>query len=147
MRAVLVLALLVPVMASATTSYLCATEKAAGVSFDKTRGTWDTAIFKADGKYLVSQATPAELAESPAKWHVKKLGQSFSMYGCPEDFSNQGRIYCRGIGEFKFNKENGRFLRTYTLGYYNDTPGKVDFFGAEGENTPAVEIGKCSPIN
>jgi len=79
---------------------------------------------------------------------VKKIGQTLPTYTCLEDFSKQGQIYCRGFGEFKFNRENGRFLRTYTLGYYNDTPGKPDsFFGAEGENTPAVEIGKCSPIN
>lgn len=135
-------------MASATTSYLCVADKAAGLGFDKGRGTWESKTFKADSKYLVSQASQAELAISTDKWLVKEIGQSFPSYSCAEGFSKQGQIYCRGFGEFKFNRENSRYLRTYTFGYYNDTPGKTDpLFGAEGDNTPVVEIGKCSPIN
>lgn len=148
MKAVLVLALLVPMVASATTTYLCVADKATGMEFDKATKTWDITRFKASGKHVVSQATEAELALSPAKWLVKEVGDKMPSYTCSEGFSKLGQIYCQGFGEFKFNRENGRYLRTYTFGYYNDIPGKPnELFGAEGENTPLVEIGKCSPIN
>lgn len=140
MKAVLVLALLVPVMASATTSYLCVADKATGFIFNRASGNWDTTTFNPRGKYLLSARTEKESPSS--KWLVREVGDTFPSYFCLGDFSEAGQIYCRGFGEFRFSREAGRFLVTYTQGY---VVGKVN--GKEAEDTPSMEIGKCSPIN
>ncbi|MDM7950090.1 hypothetical protein [Hydrogenophaga sp.] len=147
MKAVLALALLLPVMASAATSYLCVADKATGMGFDKASGVWEVRTFRADSKYLVSEATEREEAIYAAKWLVKKMGSSSPTLLCPEGFSEIGFLFCENLGEFKFNRKSGRYLRSYTMGYFNDMPGKAGPLRAEGDDTPAIEIGKCSPIN
>ena len=93
------------------------------------------------GKFLrfVTKSKSKEYA-----WEVKKLGDSFVVAYCKYDFSEYGALACESIYEFRMNNKNLRFIRVYPLGYWTDNvkgnPSK------EGEDTPYIEIGKCSPL-
>ena len=52
------------------------------------------------------------------------------------------RVLYNGLGDFRFNKNNGRYLYSFPYGYYDVLPPRID-----GESdTPLIEIGKCSPF-
>ncbi len=121
--------------------YLCVAEKASGFRFDETTATWVAATFRADEKFLIAPS-----AMKGGAWEVKKLGSSVRSYYCEDDFKGDF-LWCDTDillvkfrdQAFRFNKGNGRFMRIYPEGYVNPTPGKP-----ESDNTPSIEIGKCS---
>jgi hypothetical protein len=56
-------------------------------------------------------------------------------------------LFCHGLGsEFRLNKNNMRFLNAYLIGYWSDGQTKGLLLGAEGDNTPSIEIGRCTPL-
>lgn len=77
---------------------------------------------------------------------MKEVGSSAPKFFCTHDFEGYV-LSCKGFGDFIFNRHNNRFLSTYMLGYYSDDPDQKDsVLGPEGSNTPAMSIGKCSPL-
>jgi hypothetical protein len=129
----------------AAESYVCAADHAAGIKFDNASKRWSGTVFRADEKVVLSLATSEE-AQRGAAWVVKELGKSFPSFVCKEGFNDAGYIHCVGFGEFRFNRKNGRYLSTYTMGYVDDGLSENTLFGKEGANTPAVKVGKCSRI-
>jgi hypothetical protein len=68
---------------------------------------------------------------------------SFPLF-CKDDFNGAGYLFCSGIGdEFRFNRGTLRFVHSFNFGCI-DPPDS--FWGKEGEATPFIEIGKCSPV-
>jgi hypothetical protein len=119
--------------AIAQTGYVCIADKAAGFSFDTYSKTWNNANFKvSDSKYVLSK--------SGGSWQWKKMGESYPS-SCGE-FSEYGYLKCdNGFTQVSFNKKNLRYMKSYLVGYVNG-----GIAGKEGEDTPNIEIGKCSPI-
>lgn len=121
--------------------YLCVAEKSSGFSFDPRIGSWKTATFRTEAKYLIARSKEPGYA-----FQVTRIGDNYAMANCKEDFNEPGYLFCRELGgEFKFNKKNGRFLTVYSLGYYNVVLG-VNTITDETSDTPSMEIGKCSPL-
>ena len=135
--AAMVLSLAAPTFAQ---QYLCVADKLTGFSFDNDR--WDYAQFTADDqKYVVSLAEGFNPDEN---FQVVKLGESH-VTKCQEGFNESGYLFCEGLGSFKFNKNNGRYVYSSLFGYFNVLP---DVNGITDENSDDVwvEIGKCSSV-
>ena len=116
--------------------YLCVPEHSTGFSYDNVQKEWKNTKFKTDHKYLISERDGTEYA-----FYVTRVGDPIALSFCESDFNESGFLSCSGIGEFHFNKKNGRYLYSYSIGYYNVLSGKD-----EGADTPYLEIGKCSPF-
>ena len=54
-------------------------------------------------------------------------------------------MFCRGPLDFRMNKNSLRFLASHLYGYWTDNVLSSNEF-PEGEGTPYMEIGKCSPF-
>jgi hypothetical protein len=116
--------------------YLCIADASTGFTFDKASKKWKQTNFRVnDNKYIISSSK----SES-STYQIKKMGSDFVFSFCTDDFNEYGYLYC---GDFKFNKDNGRFINTYTTGYFNVLP-KVNEITDESGDTPYIEIGKCS---
>lgn len=79
-------------------------------------------------------------------YQVTQVGENEPTFWCKYDFNSYGLLHWQGIlgiGDFKFNKKNLRFMRAYIVGYINVIPGGT---AKESGDTPMIEIGKCSPI-
>lgn len=122
---------------SASNSYLCITDMATGFAFDKNQNQWHSADFKAGRKYIVSKQTDSESA-----WEVREVGLNFATSFCKDGFTKYGTLSCQGPEIFLMNKNSLRFLSVYIVGYW----GSDDKSTHEGENTPSISIGKCSPL-
>jgi len=133
-----------PTISFAVDAYLCLPHSTTGFKYDKNLGDWKTNNFGNRDKYIVSKSKLPGYA-----WKVTKYMKTAPIYVCEEDFNNSGYLFCEETGEFRMNKHNLRYIRTYILGYYNlnvkDDNGKVKP-EEEGSSTPFIEIGKCSPL-
>ena len=71
------------------------------------------------------------------KWKVKDFGSSIEE-DCDEP-NKVGSFRCEiFFGEFLVNLKTKRFLKSYLFGYIDGND--------NNNNTPAVTIGKCSPL-
>ena len=124
--------------------WLCVVDHATGFSYDKETKKWGETSFTTDQKYLISEAT----MEKEYHWLITQIGDKSPHYLCEKDFDGGGNLECSAVfGEFKFNKKNGRFLNAGLIGYYG-FPGSelsTEIIDEVGD-TPALEIGKCSPF-
>jgi hypothetical protein len=115
-------------------SYICVADSATGFAFNKTSKKWKSTFFTTENKYIISKSKKAKY-----QWSVKEVGESYIYSSCKNDFNSGGYIFCIGIGNtFTMNKNTFRFIMTYRLGYLDG----ID----NDDNTPHIEIGKCSPI-
>lgn len=123
---------LLTTIAYAGDSYLCVADMATGFSYNKALDKWETANFNVEeSKYVVSKS-------KDKYWQVKQIGKSdySSSYYCNGGFSEYGFLSCSGLlGSFNMNRINLRYIRIFSMGYYNNT-----------KDTPFIEIGKCSPL-
>lgn len=148
MRAIVVLGgvlcLTVQPATAAEEQYLCVAEKVSGFIFNKSSETWESTTFRTDRKYLIA---PTKEHKVRGAFQITEVGQSVPSYFCKEPFNEGVILYCAltiGLGDlklvdFRFNKENGRFLKAQLVGYFFNPSG-------EGGDTPFLEIGKCSPM-
>lgn len=132
--------------ACAADSYLCVTQMVTGFVYDKDAGEWSSASFNANRRYVVSRARVDGFA-----WEVVQVGETRPSTLCKSDFTGAGNLSCEGSHQFKMNRTNRRFLHAYLMGYWTDRSGEPGAMGnpylfKEGENTPFVEIGTCSPL-
>lgn len=129
--------------------YFCTTDHATGFAFNKAKKQWGTVTFQETGKFLITRASPAELKNGNV-WVVKKVGSSSPDFVCQADFNDFGYLNCKGLTEFIFNRKNNRFLSSYMIGYVSDAiegnEAATALLGPEGSNTPAMQIGRCSPL-
>jgi hypothetical protein len=131
--------------AYAADSYLCITDAAAFLMFDKNTKKWGG--FAGDAKnqkYEVKQSSGAS-----DQWEVTYLednGPTEAIYTCEHGFrsvpdylttpTKSIRLECVGkAGEtFKLDKKSMRFIAVIPLGF------------ADGEHAPTIFTGKCSPL-
>lgn len=135
------LAFAAPVQASAE-SWLCITDMATGFSADKTTKIWTQANFKPVGRYIIKPSTNPRW-----KYIVSKFGESEALpeATCNSGPNEYGYLNCEpGFGDFKFNSNNLRFIRTYIAGYVEI--GSHNKYMTEGNDDPGIEIGRCSKL-
>ena len=117
-------------IANAQEGYLCISEAAGGVSFEKNSQKWRGTAFKTDNKKIL-------INKKNNKWMMKEFDSQFeSDCTSPNEY---GYMFCDKIlGEFKFNIKNRRYISTYIAGY-------IDGLN-NNDNTPSIEIGVCSKL-
>jgi hypothetical protein len=138
-RIIAYLLLITPLTANAD-NWLCIGEQSTG--FNLIGGAWERSGFNPQ-KYLIKPAGDVvKYMENAAVYQVHSFGNETPLWICP-DFTD-GLLDCYGTGTrgntFKYNPETGNFLTTTTMGYVETLKGKVV------EDTPLVEIGKCSKL-
>ena len=142
-RAIIAAAMLaVPVQASAE-SWLCIPDMATGFRYDKILRKWTQSTFQTDGERMIIK----KASDPQVRYEVREFGKddTLPLARCQKDFTEYGFLKCEGIlSEFKFNKKNMRYIRTYLAGYVEIIPGNT--FMKEGNDTPLIEIGRCSAI-
>ncbi|OFA33289.1 hypothetical protein BAE46_00845 [Glaciecola punicea] len=126
--------------AASAEQYLCISDASTGFYFNDKSNSWKQANFKvSDNKYLITT-----FKDESYKYQIQKMGSDSVLAYCEDEFSEPGFLFCEGILlDFKFNKVNGRFIKTYTAGYYNVLP-KINEITDKDSDTPTMEIGKCS---
>jgi hypothetical protein len=140
LKKVLALSLLafLPALASAANSYVCTADKSVGFAFDKATRTWKPHNFIVRGSYRVQRSTTPGVA-----WEVKE-GAAPASIQCRADFSPSGSLACNGFREFRMNRNTGRFIAVYLVGYWTDDPGaRGDDPFVEGMDTPTMQLGRC----
>lgn len=130
---------LISLNASATDSYLCVADLTTGFSFDNARKKWVSTDFRSEKKLVIARAK-----HKPYAWEVREAGDSRPGATCGQDFNEAGNLFCSGIFDIRFNSRKLKFLYVYPIGYWSDDD--KDGMSREGANTPALAIGKCSPV-
>jgi hypothetical protein len=128
------LALVASSGAYSTEGYLCAVDQAVGFSYQS--GHWSQVVFHNEDKYVIARSS-----EARAVWEVKQLGERWALVRCAQDFNEADNLFCEGVAELRMSRKSLRFLYIYPNGYWTALPGEV-----EGENTPYMGMGKCSPL-
>jgi hypothetical protein len=121
--------------------YLCITEMATGFSYDKQFKKWVTSNFAPGAKYIISRR-----GQKPdSSFEVIKLGQKHTEMTCEESGK---QLFCGyGAYQLQFNRDNGRFMVSFLLGYVAIGPlPDFAFPNDESSTTPNISIGTCSPF-
>lgn len=123
---------------SAQPTYLCIPDESLGFYYKNDE--WVAASFKVtEDKYILRRLTAEDwgFKDKSMPYGVFMLGQNTAAIHRCRVFEDA--FQCRtGIGQFYFSSESGRYIKTYTAGYWN---GKDN-----NENTPHIERGRCSKI-
>jgi hypothetical protein len=145
------LLLLVSTMVRADQSWLCIDESVTGFAFKDQR--WQQTNFE-EGKYIVRPLVQGDTGFDPGgpvqRYGVFTFGEDTIAYTCYDGFnllssatySDIPVLNCGGFGQFRFDRDTLRFLRTYVDGYTYIPEG-----GDNNDNTPLIAIGTCSKIN
>jgi hypothetical protein len=138
-RIIACLLLIAPLTANAD-NWLCIGEQSMG--FNLIGGAWERSGFNPE-KYLIKPAgAGVKYMDNAAVYQVHSFGNETPSWICPAFI--EGKLVCYGFAArgntFKYNPETGNFLRTGTVGYVETFKGKVS------EDTPLIEIGKCSKL-
>jgi hypothetical protein len=117
--------------------YICLADIVTGFRYSETSEKWVQTKFIADDKYIISESDSESYA-----FKVVEIGSKYPLANCKEGFNEYGFLFC---DDFKFQKKNGRYIRSYTVGYFNVLP-SLNEISDSTSDTPFLEIGKCSPI-
>ncbi|MGF1761730.1 hypothetical protein L4D76_28320, partial [Photobacterium sagamiensis] len=121
-------------------SYLCVAEEATGFFFDNV--SWKQAKFNVkEHKFLIRKLKEDEqiLFEKGFTYGAIELGSNYPETSCLPPNKHTGNIICNNdLGELKFSPNVGRFIKTYTSGYWSGED--------NNNNTPYIERGKCSKL-
>jgi len=121
-------------------TYFCVSEESTG--FQYKAGKWSRANFEvSNDKFIIRKIKPGELyfKDKTHPYGMFPLGKKAPYLRCLAPTKASGIIRCpAGIGELFFSPESGRFLRTYTAGYWTGTDSDGD--------TPHITMGRCSKI-
>ena len=122
--------------ALAADSYLCVAEQTTGFSYDAAKKAWRSADFRSEKKIAITRA-----AKKAGVLEAKEVGDSRPGAVCEQDFNEAGNLFCSGVFDLRFNRRQLRFLYVYPIGYWSDGAAS-----REGENTPALAIGRCREL-
>ena len=130
-----------PALASSQTM-VCSTDMVAGITFNRAAGRWEAGVGRPQAKYVLRRSDNTRL-----KYEVVQSGSKTAIGFCDKEFEG-GTLKCWGFGsDFYFSKLDLRFLRTYTLGYWNEsTINAISPGRKEGADTPSVEAGTCAAL-
>jgi hypothetical protein len=119
--------------------WLCIADAATGFKYNN--GSWPSAnFFVKEDRYLVSKK-PYGGDEKDLRYAVTRFGDKSPEAYCDKDSPNSlSWIFCDRIGFilFKININNLRYLKADLFGYAGGTD--------QNENSPHIEIGKCSKL-
>ena len=134
-------------------SYLCIPDQSTGFTYKD--GEWQIARFSIEEeKYILRKRKRKEKHPiySDSRWLIFRFGETTPAGGCDKGFDESGLIHCSYYlyGDFKMNRDTGRYQAIYWPGYV-DSQG-ADSIDADpsaprdGEDTPSMTIGRCSVV-
>ena len=117
-------------------AFICTGDQATG--FKLKNEDWRLVNFKPPS-FVVSRSSGVD----GFKWDVRETGNEAPGMGCEYDFNEPGYLVCGGVGDFKMNRRNLRFIYTLAFGYVNRNvaPGSGVL-----DDLVGITIGKCTPI-
>lgn len=122
-------------------SYLCVGDEAAGFVYNKKSKEWKSATFFADKKkWIISKED-----ENSTSWKVTEAGEKVSLIKCVGGFNEIGNLICSGWANFRFSKNNMRFIYVNQTGFWNVGQFEGNL-GKEGSDYPVMIIGRCNVI-
>lgn len=130
--------------ASAEDRFLCISDVASGVAFNKNPGRWVGTTFMAGSKFILRRIAPSEdrmPAADRGKWAVLTFGQEMPLTLCGDEAWHNGIFACDDFEDFLFSRETLRFQYIYKYGYVHG-----DGIQDSDADTPAISIGVCSPF-
>jgi hypothetical protein len=127
--------------------FSCFVEHSAGFTTETGAG-WSAVGFKADGRYHLRPATPAERdgkngLGGRATYFLSSEAAPASETSCALD-APQKTLRCDGLDAFRMNVGTRRFASFYLRGYVDGVKDRKDR-KADNEDTPLVELGLCMP--
>jgi hypothetical protein len=141
-RSIAIIALaLTPFHAFATEepTYLCVSEEAVGFYYDQK--SWGRTHFKVtEDKYIIRKIKESDPGYKDRKniFGVFPLGGTYPEYKCFINSNSNAYICNIGLGQFLFSPDSGRFISTYTKGYWEGED--------NNDNNPVIRRGRCSKI-
>ncbi len=116
--------------ANAQEGYLCVSEAAGGVSYEKNINKWKGTVFRTKNDKIL-------ITNKNNKWIMKQFDSTIENdCNAPNEI---GVMRCNNLfGTFIFNTKTRRYLSTYIAGYIDG----VD----NNDNTPSIEIGICTKL-
>jgi hypothetical protein len=135
--ATLALTMLTATAVAQPDTFLCIADKSTGFKLQGKQ--WDIANFKIeDTRYLV-KAVPERMGlDGKVNYEITPFGEKYALHECYREGTVE-QIACGGLGiGFLMNFRTLRFQEMYGIGYVS---GEDD-----GNNTPYMTIGKCSPL-
>ncbi|MBF0264022.1 MAG: hypothetical protein HQL46_02030 [Gammaproteobacteria bacterium] len=114
--------------------YMCTDENHVGHEYSESSGKWEVTQFN-NKRYIVSLYYEKYGSYSAT---VNFFRTKSPQYLCIYDRSKETVICQNSHGEFKFNRNNLRFLQAYTQGYINDEQSMI--------GTPSISIGTCTEL-
>ena len=127
-------------------SYICTAEKSTGFAYNETITDWEITSFNTSvNKYFIVKSEKNDFIK--AIWEVRRIGKNYPTFYCPTDFDKYGYLNCELMGTFTMNNNNLRYLLVFPFGYVSDNIKDEDgtIIIKEGESSPFLEIGKCTP--
>ncbi len=118
--------------------WLCVADASTGFSFDADAKRWRPTHFRTDEKWIIRRPSAVEKAEwrSP-EWVIAQPGRSRPTGSCASDFRDDELNCTALLGSLTFSRKTLRYIRAADFGY-------VAPIGAEGGDSPYMEIGRCS---
>ncbi len=133
--------------------WLCIADSIAGFQYHENSKKWEPATSKAQDKYIIRRPKEGDIYPieawivdyKSAKWGVYKFGESIMQHPCPNEIEKLDRLNCgfRFQG-FSMAGKTLRYMQHNLAGYTNHGP--KGMWSDSKENTPYIEIGKCSPL-
>jgi hypothetical protein len=140
-RRFMLIGLFFPVL-SWSEQYLCIPDEMTGFSYNAKTTRWEITKFRVNFKYVISKP-----ADGKNAFVITEVGKTQAPGYCEKGFNDAGMLFCVGadLGDFKFNRTNGRYLAVFDMGYY--LVGKGIWAETDADSgTPAMQIGKCTPF-
>ena len=123
--------------------YLCEATSATGFVYKKSLGRWQQSNFIVNNKYTINKSDATSY-----RYVITQVGEKYPLTTCEKGFTKNGSLLCghsSSMNHFKFNKNNGRYLLSYMVGYYNVVPAINKKTDADSD-TPFLEIGICTSM-
>ncbi|WP_303293442.1 hypothetical protein [Marinobacter sp. ST-43] len=137
--ALFLILLVVTVARAEENQFFCVAEEVVGFAYSPTKGWHGSNFDSGDKKFVIRKLQKDELgfSEDKVMYGFFELGADSTLDLC--EIQHGGLISCRSfMGEAIFEPGSGRFIRTYTFGYW--------LGGNEESDTPYIMRGRCSKI-
>lgn len=126
--------------AAAPQPWLCVPDQAVGFAFEPSSKSWAQRRFRvSDDKYLIRGSERTNAFGGKARWEISKFGNQEPLFLCYTDPSFPLLDCSQYNNTFILNKNTMRFQYYFSGSYLRG-------FDKADEDTPYIEIGKCSPL-
>jgi hypothetical protein len=136
-------------------TFLCKADKITGFFLNEKTKRWEITSFSSHGNtWLVRPPTNREIQYYSKAYSKKSLAYVVHRSGdeneyeralCEEKENGYGLVFCKMTipygRNFNFNVNTGKYIRANDTGFV-----EAEILGAEGGQTPHIEIGFCSEV-